>query len=256
MGSIQVCFISISNNFFIIEQNRSFSSRTNHKQFEIDWKQLIDDDTKHIFSSIVDIPFHSGWLYFLSFIYIDYYSDSYDFKCFLIILRVLSVLIVLISGSAIRYQTLLNRERDHLIDLIAKNPNDFERYIVYSGTKQPLASVCLQNHPVPEYRVFVIHLYQLNSKYTDYFYDIANYTCQRLIARLEVDGNERERNIHLVWPIATCKKSWTYAVRANKFYLRTTYKDFSFMPLVNSEIEQFEYIYDYKSRTNKIRKDQ
>ena len=42
----------------------------------------------------------------------------------------------------------------------------------------------------------------------------------------------------------------------NKFILKSTYKDFSFMPLVNSYIEQYEYKYLSSEIIDEKKKDQ
>jgi hypothetical protein len=43
-----------------------------------------------------------------------------------------------------------------------------------------------------------------------------------------------------------------FAIKANKFLLKNTYKDFSFMPLVNSYVEQYEYFYEYKGLSSEM----
>jgi hypothetical protein len=122
-----------------------------------------------------------------------------------------------------------------------KNQEEFERYIVYSKKTIPIASICFQRNETSENLVFVMQLYQLNSKFNDYFYDIANYTCRNLIEKMKICGKENRKSIRLIWSFPTCKKNWTYAIKANKFVLRNTYQDFSFMPFVHSYVEQYEY---------------
>ena len=148
---------------------------------------------------------------------------------------------LLIAGAAVRYQTLFERERKKCLDFMQENPNEFERYIAYSQNTIPIASVCLQRKDADENAVLLVQLCQLNSKFRDYFYDIVNFTCRNLIERMKIYTQENQKSIRLVWSLPTCQKNWTYGIQANKFRLKNTYRDFSFMPFVHSYVEQFEY---------------
>lgn len=218
-----------------------FSIRTNNEndKFEIDWKYLLDDDTKNMFSSIVNIPFNNGWLFFATIVLTEYQMNHFNDNYIISLIRTISFFIILICGSSIRYQTLYERDKKKFFDFIIKNRDEIECCIAYSNNTIPVGSVCLQIMNSPEGSVIMVQLCQLNSKFNDYFYDVANYICKNLIERLKVNGDGKP--IRLVWSLPTCKKDWIFALKANKFILNNSYKDFSFMPLVNSYIEQYEY---------------
>ncbi len=221
-------------------------------KFEADWKYLLDDDAKTIFSSIVDIPFKNGWLFFATLMIIDYQMNHMNYSYTISLIRTIGFLIILICGSSIRYQTLFERDKKNFFDLMIKKRDEIERYIVYSSNNVPIASVCLQIMNVAENRILMIQLCQLNSKFNDYIYDIGNYICQKLIERLKISGDENEKSAGLIWSLPTCKQNWMFAIKANKFLLKNTYKDFSFMPLVNSYVEQYEYFYEYKGLSSEM----
>ena len=221
-------------------------------KFETDWKYLLDDDSKTIFPSIVDIPFKNGWLFFATLMVIDYQQNSLNYSYTISLLRTIAFLIVLISGASIRYQTLFERDKTNFFNLMIKNRDEIERYIVYSENNVPIASVCLQIMNISETQIVMVQLCQLNSKFNDYIYDIGNYICQKLIERIKISGDEDEKSIRLIWSLPTCKQKWMFAIKANKFLLKNTYKDFSFMPLVNSYVQQYEYFYEYKNVPSEI----
>lgn len=215
-------------------------------KFDSDWNFLLDDDEKNMFSSIVNIPFHNGWLFFVIFIIIEYQMNNYEDNYFISLSRTITFFLVLICGSSIRYQTLYQRDQKQFLEFMLKKRDEIQRFIVYSKNTIPIASISLQICNTPDNAVFMIQLYQMNSKFSDYFYDIANYICQHLIESIKMNGNEHKKSIHLIWSLATCKRNWVYALKTNQFILKHSYKDFSFMPLVHSYVEQYEYIYQYK----------
>ncbi|CAF0792449.1 unnamed protein product [Adineta ricciae] len=217
-----------------------------NEKFESDWKYLLDDDTKHVFSSIVDIPFRNGWLFFGTMMVIDYQMNNYGYSYTYSLIRTVGFLIALISGAAIRYQTLLEREKQKFFRHMLKIRDEVERYIVYSKGSTPIASICLQVVNAEQSTVFMVQLCQLNSKFNDYIYDITDYICHRLFERVKRYSNETRKSIRMVWSIPTCKQNWVHALKGNKLVLRNTYKDYSFMPLVNSYVEQYEYSYQYE----------
>jgi hypothetical protein len=200
-----------------------------------------------MFPLIVNIPFSNGWLVFGSMIAIDYQMKNYDFSYTMSLIRTVGVLIILVCGSAIRYQTLFDRDKNNFFNLMIKKRDEIERYILYSTNNYaPIASVCLQLLNTPESSVFMVQLYQINSKFEDYMFDIASCMCDRLIERIQNYGNEHQKSIYLIWSIPTCKQNWKYAVKAKKFLLRNSYKDFSFMPFIHSSVEQYQYLFEYK----------
>ena len=231
----------------ILMEDLSWESGMNStEKFESSWKFLLDDDTKNIFPAIVDIPFKNGWLFIATLMIIDYQMNNYAYTYTVSLLRTVGFFIVLISGASIRYQTLLEREKQKFFNHMTKVPNEIERYIVYSKETIPVASICLQIMNTEETNIFMVQLCQLNSKFNDYIYDITDYICQRLFERVKIYGNQTKKSIRLIWSIPTCKQNWMYAIKANKFILRNTYKDYSFMPLINSHVEQYEYLYEYE----------
>ncbi len=236
----------------ILFNELSFQSPRTNDKFEIDWQFLLDDDIKHLFPSIVNIPFNNGWLFFATFTIIEYQINSLEYSFITSLIRTIGFFIILIYGSSIRYQTLFERDRKKSLEFMIKNRDEIEQYIVYSNNTIPIASVCLQILNISENPIFMVQLCQVNSKFDDYFYDITNYTCQNVIERIKIYGNEKQKSIRLIWSLPTCKKNWVYTIKANKFILRNTYKDFSFMPLVNSYVEQYEYIYEYKNLSSEI----
>ena len=210
-------------------------------EFETDWNSLLDDDRNTILSSIVDIPFRNRWVLLAIIILINYQLNSETSNYIEVVVRTIGMIIILISGSAIRYQTLFERDRQKYQDLSIEKPDRFERLIVYSKETIPIASVYLERTDTLEESVFTVQSYQLNSKFNDYLYDIVNYTCKIVIERMENYTIENEKSVRLVWPLPMCKKNWTFAIKANKFILNKTYRDFSFMPFVHSYVEQYEY---------------
>ncbi|CAF0754350.1 unnamed protein product [Adineta steineri] len=220
----------------------------NQDKFETDWKYLLDDDAKNMFPSIVDIPFKNGWLFFATLYAIDYQMNSLNYSYTMSVIRTIGFLIILICGASVRYQTLFEREKNKYFDFMIKNRDEIERYIVYSkNNTKPVASICLQRINESETIIlYMVQLFQLNSKFNDYIYDIENYICQKLFEQIKTSADENKKSFRIIWSIPTCKQNWKFAITANKFILRNTYKDFSFMPLVNSYIEQYEYAYDYK----------
>ncbi len=229
-------------------------NRTNNEndKFEIDWKYLLDDDAKNMFSSIINIPFNSRSLFFATIIITEYQMNNYNYNYIISLIRTISFFIILISGSSIRYQTLFERDKKKIFDLNIKNRDEIERYIIYSNKTIPIASICLQILNTPENSIFMVQLCQINSKFNDYFYDLANYTCQNLIERSKFYGNEKKKSIRLIWSLPTCKQNWLFAIKSNQLILRNSYKDFSFMPFVNSYVEQYEYFYEYKDLSSNI----
>ncbi|UJR23603.1 hypothetical protein I4U23_026592 [Adineta vaga] len=215
-------------------------------KFETDWKYLLDDDTKTIFPSIVDIPFKNGWLFFATLFIIEYQMNNYDYSYTVSLIRTIGFFIILISGASIRYQTLLEREKQKIFDHMNKAHDEIERYIIYSNGNVPVASICVQILNTEDTTVFMVQLCQLNSKFDDYIYNVSDYICQRLFERVKTYANEKQTSVRIVWSLPTCKQSWIYGIKANKFVLRNTYKDYSFMPLVNSYVEQYEYVYEYE----------
>ena len=172
--------------------------------------------------------------------------NSLNYSYFLALFRTIGCLILLICGSSVRYQTLFNREKKDVFQMMTKQREDVERYIIYSQTGHvPIASICLQIICSTEPVTFMVQLYQINSKFDDYIYDVENYLAQRLIERVRAYGSEHETSARLIWSIPTCRQAWTPVLKANKFVLRYTYKDFSFMPFVNSHVEQYEYLCEY-----------
>ena len=215
-------------------------------QFENDWTFLLTDDEKNLFPSIVNIPFNNGWLFLVTFSIIDYQMNSLNYSYFLSLVRTIGCLILLICGSSVRYQTLFDREKKDIFQMMTKQREDVERYIIYSQTaNEPIASVCLQIIRSTSPITFMVQLYQINSKFDDYIYDVENYLAQRLMERVKAYGLEHETSARLIWSIPTCRQAWTPVLKANKFILRYTYKDFSFMPFVNSNVEQYEYPCEY-----------
>jgi hypothetical protein len=178
--------------------------------------------------------------------------NNYNYNYIISLIRTITFFIILISGSSIRYQTLFERDRTKFFDLMIKNRDEIERYIIYSNNNIPIVLVCLQIFNTSENSVFMVQLYQINSKFNDYFYDLVNYTCRNLIERIKVYGNEKKKSIRLIWSFPTCKQNWIFAIKSNQFILRNSYKDFSFMPLVNSYVEQYEYSYEYKDLSSNI----
>jgi hypothetical protein len=174
-------------------------------------------------------------------IIIDYQINNSDDSYIGSVCRTIAFIIILISGAAVRYQTLFERDRKKSLDLMLNNHNEFERFIVYSKNTIPIASVGLQVNESSENMILIMKLYQLNSKFNDYFYEIADYICQNLIEEMKSLAEENKKSIRLIWSFPTCKKSWKYAIKANKFILNKTYQDFSFMPFVHSYVEQYEY---------------
>ncbi len=221
-------------------------------KFETDWKFLLNDDLKNMFPSIVNIPFHNGWLFFATVIIIEYQINHYNYSYIISLIRTIGFFVILICGSSVRYQTLFERDHKKYIDFMIKNRDAIERCIVYSNNSIPVASVCLQIFNTPENSIFMVQLYQINSKFEDYFCDIANYTCRNLIELIKIYGNTNQKSIRLIWSLPTCKQNWIFAIKTNKFILKNSYKDFSFMPLVNSYVEQYEYIYEYKVLSSEI----
>ena len=224
-------------------------------KFEDDWEYLLDDDAKNIFSSIVNIPFKNVWLFFATLVTIDYQMNNLDYSYVTSLTRTIGFLIILICGSSIRYQTLFERDRKDSLNLLIKMRDEVERYILYlnnNGDYIPIASVGLQVINVPEKSIFMVQLDQLNSTFDDYVRDIGNYICQQLIERIKIYGDENRKSVRLIWSIPSCKQRWTFAVKANKFVLINTYKDFSFMPFVNSYVQQYDYYYEWKQSSSEI----
>ena len=216
-------------------------------QFENDWRYLLDDDAKNLLPSIVNIPFNNGFLFFITLMVIDYQMNSLDFSYAYALVRTLAFLIVLICGSSIRYQTLIGRERQDFFQVMLKQRDEIERYIVYSADRAaPVASICLQNIPSPEIPTLIVRLFQLNSKFDDYIHDVEHFLCQKVIERAKTLVSERGQRSRVVWSVPTCRQNWSVVLKANKFALRETYEDFAFLPLVKSYVEQYEYVYHYE----------
>lgn len=229
--------------FFIFSTENSNEAMD---KFESDWQYLLDDETKNVFPSIVNIPFSNGWLFFSTIIIIDYQMNNSDYTYTASLIRTISFLVILICGSSVRYQTLFERERKNCVNLLTKKREETERYIIYSNNTIPVGSVCLQIQDTPESSIFMVQLYQSNSKFDDYVQLIVYFICQKLIQRIQAYGNETKKSARLVWSLPTCKQNWAPALTVNKFVLRNTFKDFSFLPLVNSYVEQYDYCYEYK----------
>ncbi|CAF0968452.1 unnamed protein product [Rotaria sordida] len=220
-------------------------------KFENDWKYLLDDDMKNIFSSIVNIPFSNAWLFITTIIVVNYQMNNFDYSYIGSLLRTIGPLIILICGSTVRYQTLFERDKKDFFNIMIKKRDEIERYIIYSNNNNiPVASVCLHILNNSEIPTFMIQLYQLNSKFNDYIHDIGKYMCQKLIERIKIYGNENKQSIRLIWSFPTCKQDWKISITDNKFILKNTYKDFSFLPFINSYVEQYEYFYEYKEIIN------
>ena len=216
-------------------------STANRPEFETDWQFLLDNDRQTILSSIVDIPFQNIWLFLAIIITVDYQINNSEDSYIGSVCRTIGILMIVISGAAVRYQTLFERDRTKALDLIRTHDKDFERFIVYSKNTVPIASVGLQATESPTNLVLTMQLYQINSKFHDYFYDIANYVCGNLIEEMKSLAEGNRKPVRLIWAFPTCKKNWKYPIAANKFNLSNTYQDFSFLPFVHSYVEQYEY---------------
>lgn len=180
---------------------------------------------------------------------IDYQMNNLDCSYTFALLRTLACLIVLICGSSIRYQTLFEREKSNFFQVMVKQRDEIERYIVYTADRStPVASICVQSIPSPEIPTLMVQLFQLNSKFDDYIYDVERFLCQQLLERLKTIGNEKKKWSRLVWSIPTCRQNWAAVLKANKFTVRETYEDFAFMPLVKSYVEQYEFVHHYEER--------
>ncbi|CAF3390858.1 unnamed protein product [Rotaria sp. Silwood1] len=221
-------------------------------KFEMDWKYLLDDDTKNIFSSIVNVPFSNGWLFITTIIIVNYQMENFGYSYIGSLFRTIGPLIILLCGSTVRYQTLFERDKKNFFNVMLKKRDDMERYIIYSNNTTPIASACLQILNNSEIPIFMVQLYQLNSKFDDYLYDAGNYMCQKLIERIKIYGDENKKSVRLIWSFPTCRNNWSIPIKNNKLILKNTYKDFSFLPFVNSHVEQYEYTYEYKDLSSEI----
>ncbi|CAF0974566.1 unnamed protein product [Rotaria magnacalcarata] len=221
-------------------------------KFENDWKYLIDDDAKNLFPSIVNIPFTNGWLLIATILLIDYQMNSLGYSYTVSLIRMMIFLSLLICGSTVRYQTLFERENKKFFDVMIKQRDEIERYIVYSNNRAPVGSVCLQIKDTPETSMFTVQLYQVNSKFHDYMYDIGDYMCQSLMERIKIYAKENKKSVRLIWSFPTCKQLWTIAIKNKKFILKNTYKDFSFLPFIDSHIQQYEYYYEYEDLSSDV----
>ena len=187
---------------------------------------------------------------------IDYQMNNYEYSYTKSLLRTVGFLIVLISGASVRYQTLLERGKHKFFNLMTKKRDEVERYIVYSNKNIPVASICLQIMNVPERTILMVQLCQLHSKFDDYISNVGSYICQQLVERARSSANGNGKSVRIIWSIPTCKQYWVYGIKANKFALVNTYKDYSFMPLVNSHVEQYEYLYEYEDLSTEPAVDQ
>lgn len=161
------------------------------------------------------------------------------------LIRMMVFVSILICGSTVRYKTLFDRERKKIFDIMTKQRDEIQRYIVYSYDTIPIALICAQVKDSSDISTFTIQLCHINSKFHDYFNDIANYTSRNLIECTKAYAKEHKRSIHIKWSLPTCKSSWKFAMKHNKFVLKDTYEDFSFLPLVNSQVEEYEYKHEY-----------
>jgi hypothetical protein len=68
-------------------------------------------------------------------IIIDYQMNNLEYSYTSALVRTLAGLIVMICGSSIRYQTLSAREKSNFFQLMSKERDAIERYIVHMLTK-------------------------------------------------------------------------------------------------------------------------
>jgi hypothetical protein len=204
-----------------------------------------------MFPDIVNVPFTSNLLLIAAISLIDYQTKYFEYSYAMSVIRTLGCLIILICGSSIRYQTLFERDKKNFFNLMIKKRDEFERYIIYYNNI-PIGSVCLQITNSSESTVFMVQLYQINSKFEDYMYDIGYFASGKLIERIQNHGNENKKSVYLVWSIPSCKQKWKFSIIANKFLLRNSYQDFSFLPFVKSYVEQYQYVYQYRDLPTEI----
>ena len=228
---------------------QSSSDTNDRRKFEQHWQLLIDDDRENRLSAIIDVPLQNRWLFFVTIILINYQLDSTTWSYVRALFRTIGLMIVLISGSAIRYQTLFERERE-------KHRERFERWIVYSQDVFPVVSIEVQRIDRGDEFVFLVQSFHINSKFRDYFYDLACYTCQNLIDWTKQSGMTNEKSIRLMWPLTSCEKIWIYALNSKGFVSQRTYRDFSFMPMVHSYVQEYYYEQSLSNINEESRKDQ
>ena len=172
--------------------------------------------------------------------------NSWDYTYFQSLTRTMTFLFVVISGSSIRYQTLYERERQFRLAFLSKNREEIQRFIIYAnGKSSPIASISVQINDSSELTTFFVQNYQINSKFDDYLPLVGNYICQYLIDQMTKFANEKQKSARLMWAIPTCRSSWIAVLNANRFFLRIKYEDFSFLPLVKSEVFQMEYFHQF-----------
>lgn len=174
---------------------------------------------------------------------IDHQMNNMNYSYFYSLVRTIACLIVLICGSSIRYQTLFERERDEILEIVSKHEEVLERFIVYSqGKSVPIASICVQLLEAVDLPTFMVQMYHLNSTFNDYLADVEHFMCQKLIEHVKQLAENKKKSCRILWSVPSCRKDWTPVLKSNQFTLRSNYADFAFMPLVKSHVEQYGYV--------------
>ena len=218
-------------------------------KFENDWQVLLKDDRENLLSSIVNIPVQNRWLFLTTIILINYQLNSTTSGYVQKLSPPIALIILLVSGSAIRYQTLFEREREDHAETL-------ERWIVYLRNTIPAVSIGVKRVENDTEIVFTVQSYQLNSKFNDYFYDLACFACNDLIELAKNSAVDKGKSIRLVWALPSCKTIWSYGLKAKEFLPTKNYRDFSFMPLVHSYVQVYQYEQSLESITEERKKNQ
>lgn len=218
-------------------------------KFDNDWQVLLKDDRENLLSSIVNIVIQNRWLFLTTIILINYQINGATSTYVQSLSPWIALIILLVSGSAIRYQTLFEREREDQADKL-------ERSIVYLRDTIPTVSIGVKRVENDTEIVFTVQSYQLNSKFNDYFYDLACFACKNLIELAKNSAVDKGKSIRLVWALPICKNIWSYGLKAKEFLPTKKYRDFSFMPLVHSHVQVYQYEQSFENITEERKKNQ
>lgn len=201
--------------------------------FDNDWQMLLEDDRENLLASIMNIPVQNRWLFFATIILITYQLNATS-NYLQALTPSIVLILVLVSGSAIRYQTLFERERE-------QHAETLERRMVYLRKTIPSVSIGVKRVENENEIVLTVQSYQSNSKFNDYFYDLACFACKNLVESAKNSALENEKSIRVIWPLPSCKSIWSFALKAKEFHQTKTYQDFSFMPMVHSTVQVYQY---------------
>ncbi|CAF0774521.1 unnamed protein product [Didymodactylos carnosus] len=207
------------------------------RHFKENWNKLMQDDYEHSFASIVRVPFDNGWLCFGVMIFIDYLTNNTDLSYLSALFCTVGFVVLVCCGSSIRYQTLLNREKQ--VQEQEQDDDSSEKYLVLSNNI-PVAALKIKQSKWNN--AFNVVFYSCHSKYMDYITDIANFSLKNVLHRIAVYCSKYDNSqCQILWNIPTYKIEWTYALQVNGFTGKTLWTEFAYLPFVKSTVTQYQY---------------